>query len=72
MLDHSSPVNSDFGKRGRTPKYKFGRYGPHNNDAFEAAWTEDRSEGGTSATTNVMQKMLAKRDSNNLILWCKS
>ena len=50
MLDHNSPVSRDFGKRGLTPKYRFGRYGPHNKEAFEEeiAW---RREGEMSAVT---------------------
>jgi len=51
MLDHSSPVSRDFGRRGRTPKYRLGRYGPHNNEAFEAEEIALRREGGRSAVT---------------------
>jgi hypothetical protein len=51
MLDHNSPVSRDFGKRGLTPKYRFGRYGPHNNEAFEAEEIALRREGEMSAVT---------------------
>src|SRR5271170_5361929 len=51
MLDHNSPVSRDFGRRGLTPKYRFGRYGPHNNEAFEAEEIALRREGEMSAVT---------------------
>jgi len=51
MLDHNSPVSRDFGKRGLTPKYRFGRYGPHSNEAFEAEEIALRREGEMSAVT---------------------
>ena len=33
-LDHIQPIINDFGIRGRMPRYKLGRYGPHSNDAL--------------------------------------
>ena len=51
MLDHSSPVRRELGRRGRTPKYRLGRYGPHSREAFEAAEIAFSSDGGTSAET---------------------
>ena len=32
-------MSNELGMRGRIPRYKFGRYGPHNNDAlFASSW----------------------------------
>ena len=33
-LDHIKPMSNEFGIRGRMPTYRFGRYGPHSNDAL--------------------------------------
>lgn len=33
-LDHIRPISNEFGIRGRMPRYRFGRYGPHSNDAL--------------------------------------
>ena len=30
-------MSNELGTRGRIPRYKFGRYGPHNNDALFAS-----------------------------------
>jgi hypothetical protein len=37
VFAHRRPVVKLFGSLGLTPKYRFGLYGPHNKDAFEAA-----------------------------------
>ena len=42
-----SPVTRELGSRGRTPKYKFGRYGPQSNEAFEAAVTALSKDGAS-------------------------
>ena len=36
-LDHIKPMSNEFGIRGRIPRYKLGRYGPHSNDALFAS-----------------------------------
>lgn len=33
-LDHIRPISNEFGIRGRMPRYRLGRYGPHSNDAL--------------------------------------
>ena len=33
-MDHIKPISNEFGIRGRMPRYKLGRYGPHSNDAL--------------------------------------
>ena len=33
-LDHIKPISNEFGIRGRMPRYRLGRYGPHSNDAL--------------------------------------
>ena len=33
-LDHIKPISKEFGIRGRMPRYRLGRYGPHSNDAL--------------------------------------
>jgi hypothetical protein len=35
-LNHIIPVDREDGIRGLVPKYKFGRYVPHNNESFKA------------------------------------
>lgn len=44
-------MRRELGRRGRTPKYRLGRYGPHSREAFEAAEIAFSSDGGTSAET---------------------
>lgn len=34
IFDHIKPISNEFGIRGRMPRYKLGRYGPHSNDAL--------------------------------------
>src|SRR5271169_1909172 len=60
------PVRSDLGSRGRTPKYKFGRYGPHSNEAFEAAVIALSRDGDTSdALTENSNASKARRTVHN-------
>jgi len=33
-LAHIKPISNEFGIRGRMPRYRLGRYGPHSNDAL--------------------------------------
>lgn len=33
-MDHIKPISNEFGIRGRMPRYRLGRYGPHSNDAL--------------------------------------
>ena len=33
-MDHIKPISNEFGIRGRIPRYRLGRYGPHSNDAL--------------------------------------
>jgi hypothetical protein len=33
-LDHIKLISNEFGIRGRIPRYRLGRYGPHSNDAL--------------------------------------
>ena len=53
-----SPVTRELGSRGRTPKYKFGRYGPQSNEAFEAELIALTSDGEISAETKTRTRLL--------------
>lgn len=53
-LDHIKPMSNEFGIRGRRPTYKFGRNGPHSNEALP--------EIGEGSFT-VAEKTLAKAQS---------
>ena len=58
-LDHIKPMSNEFGIRGRIPRYKLGRYGPHSNDALFAS-----PPGSAKITALNMQDM---RNSDNMM-----
>ena len=43
-FDHINPVIRLFGTRGRTPKYRFGLYGPQRRDPLEATACSDEAQ----------------------------
>ena len=45
-------MSRDLGRRGRTPKYKLDRYGPHSREAFDADVIALSKEDEISAETN--------------------
>lgn len=56
-LDHIKPISNEFGIRGRMPRYRFGRYGPHSNDALLDVDRSSRVVGNASIKVQNMSRM---------------
>jgi hypothetical protein len=66
---HINPVSRLCGMRGRTPKYKFGRYGPQSSDEFEvsATWKSSSAmaDQGERDKINTETKEIASAGARN-------
>lgn len=47
-MDHINPISSEFGIRGRIPRYRLGRYGPHSNDELLQVGSSSDTAGNAS------------------------
>ena len=56
-LDHIKPISNEFGIRGRIPRYKLGRYGPHSSDALLEVDTSSDVVGNASIKAQILSRM---------------
>lgn len=55
-LDHIKPRSSESGLRGRMPKYRLGRYGPHSKDVLIDTEGSAIRDACTSSMAAMMKK----------------
>jgi hypothetical protein len=56
-MDHIKPMSNEFGIRGRMPKYRLGRYGPHSNDMLLETDRPSDVVGNASLSAQMMTRM---------------
>jgi len=56
-LDHIKPISNEFGIRGRMPRYRLGRYGPHSNDALLEVHSPSDVAGNASIKAQNMSRL---------------